>query len=1220
MEDSQTPLIKKSERKDTLEQTSFFNSFVLGQAVKKTGAKTRVKVELTPEQLDLNRLMGEAKSYILKNSENTVATPFSITCMDASSDSGAIVFGSSNGNISRYDLKESKIIDDIPLNVGKINSIKLDEQNERAILVGETPIVRIYKLPRFEIELELAGHTMGINKCAIKEDANIIYTISDDSTVKMWNINEKSSKDLMKHNGMGKCLALSGCGKYLFTGGEDCLIRVYDMLFDEEVLNLKSHSGCVWSLTLNSDSTLLASGGADNLVIVWNILDFTPMHVFEEHLGIITTLKFAYNNNFLVSGSEDNSMRVLDLEKDRRELSLNSHTGPIRELLITSDNEYIISCSDDKSIKIWSFPEFMEESNFKVLGNDFNSVIDFNDEIISCGSDRNIRRWNRETDEASIIGNTKGIGLKCSKSIEEILLAVGDDYGYLYVFDKTNNLIKEFQAHKGPIRDMCFLHNGNLVTGGGDSKVTIWDINTWIGIQLRGHQQSIWCLGYCASNQNIQILASGSSDKTVRLWNLETKEEISVFQLKEQATALSITNDGRYMITGGILGTLTIWSISEKAEESVFRLQADMITGIQVTKDCEYFISVSKDCSIHFLSLLYRVPISFITRKQPILCLAISCDNLKMITGEYQMIYLQDNPIVSLSTRILGPENDVLKFLTYMKGLINDEPILPDTTMDKFIILPYFFNTLHFYSDMGLRQHLAASLAESPCIIPSQFGYHPLQIALIKGFKDIRDIIVDALITLGSDNPFIFQILENVIVNMNNKAFPKLGALYDAIYQPTSRKTLPKFCLTDIELPIYNVSEYPRVDINDYFEPTDIATHGQGIIFKESYVKLNYSMGSSESLKFLDSLSSCNNLDVLRSPLIMSMIQYKWKQAKYPIMIQGLCFYAYLIILSFYTAFCFGGDPTRTFNTIIEAVLFITNTLLLVYELFQMTVSGAFYFSYVWNYIDWCRGISLYFFIISDWIEIGGGFSNSVFSLVVFFSFIRGFSYFRLFDNTRYLVNLLFQVAADIRGFLVLLSYSTLAFCFLFIVLGSNSEEAGDAEGNPITFSSYLMVSYNLVLGSFETKEYNIVEYFCLTVALLINPIIMLNLLISIIGDTYDRVQSDNLSANMKELLDMILEVENMLFVRRNQNKKMFFQECSEYEKEDEEGGWEGKLRAIEKSIEVIESKNSENYDSIVKKMKTQDKFIEVQTEKIDMIMKKMFQREKEEAKKRKGK
>ena len=1197
MEELKKPLIRVSARRDTLNQSSFFNSFIMGQAVKKRSKKSRVKVELTLDQIDLNEIYGQASGYVQKTAENTISTPFSITCLRFSSEDDIFFFGSSNGNISQYDITESKIVDDIPLNLGMIRSITLDSSSDLALVVGETPVMRAYKLPRFELDHEFAGHSLCINKCEIDHKRRLVFTASDDCTVRMWDLDNRTEQGvILTHIGMCKSLALTDCGRYVFSGGEDCFVRVYDMLLGEEVLNLKSHTACVWSLATNEASSMLASGGADHLVIVWNILDFTHMHVFSEHTGTITCLKFTDEGGFLVSGSEDNSMKVWDLENDRREIKLNAHTGPIRDMLVNPNLDYIVSCSDDQCIKLWAFPEFLDESNFKVLNNDFNSVMEVNGHIVSCGSDHQVRYWNRSTDEAGVIYTTKGLGLKCCVSQSGSHLAVGDDYGNLYLFARDYTLLKEFQAHKGPLRDMCFISTGELVTGGGDSKILIWNIETWESRQLRGHQQSIWCLGYCPEPSTLTMLASGSSDNTIRLWDLTSCYEMSIFLISEQATAICITNNARYIITGGITGTITVWSITENAEESVFNLHTDMVTGIHIGENNETMLTVGKDRSLHFISLQYRIPMSFITRKQPILCLALSEDGLNIITGEHQLMYIQDNPLVTEKIRILGPEDNVQKFLTYIKSLINGQLVPHDITMDQFIIMPYWFNTLHFFTYMGLRDYILASLVETAVIIPSKNGYHPLYIALLKGLKGIRDDVIDAMITIGSNNPFLFGQLENVMIKMNKKAFPKLGSLYEAIYRPVYRKNLPKFCLPEISLPIVCIANHQRAAPELFFEPGDTGTHGQGILFKESYVKFNYIMGSQGSVEFLESLAECINLEVMRSPLIQAMVVYKWENAKYPMMVQGICFYVYLLLLACYTTFALG-------NPYFTACLFLINTLLLLYEVFQMSVSGSFYFTYAWNYIDWARSITLYIYIVITWFDRDNSFSSSIFSLTIFLSFVRGISYFRLFKLTRYLINLIFQVVQDIQGFLVLLMYSTLAFCFLFIVL---SQGKGDTvESGTMPFDIYLMLSYNLVLGGFDSMEYQIIEYLCLTFALLINPIIMINLLTSIIGDTYDRVQSDNLSADMKELMDMIQEVENMLFFRRGQNKKQFFQECSEFEKQDMDAGWEGKLRAIQNIIDSIQEQNSDNHEAILKRLRMQDRLISYQSNKLESILKK---------------
>ena len=77
---------------------------------------------------------------------------------------------------------------------------------------------------------------------------------------------------------------------------------------------------------------------------------------------------------------------------------------------------------------------------------------------------------------------------------------------------------------------------------------------------------------------------------------------------------------------------------------------------------------------------------------------------------------------------------------------------------------------------------------------------------------------------------------------------------------------------------------------------------------------------------------------------------------------------------------------------------------------------------------------------------------------VVVFSWLRGVSYFRMFDGTRYMVRLLGKVLIDMRVFFTILFYSTVGFSFIFYLR------------NPSTpFLMYLTTSYRLDLGDFNT-------------------------------------------------------------------------------------------------------------------------------------------------------
>lgn len=79
-----------------------------------------------------------------------------------------------------------------------------------------------------------------------------------------------------------------------------------------------------------------------------------------------------------------------------------------------------------------------------------------------------------------------------------------------------------------------------------------------------------------------------------------------------------------------------------------------------------------------------------------------------------------------------------------------------------------------------------------------------------------------------------------------------------------------------------------------------------------------------------------------------------------------------------------------------------------------------------------------------------------------------------------------------------------------------------------------------LMYGDFSTDEYNAGMWILFIIASIFMPLIMLNLLIAIMSDTYERVSNTMIEADGNELNSLILDQEKMLFWNRDKHQTSF--------------------------------------------------------------------------------
>ncbi|KAJ6324663.1 hypothetical protein OIU76_011872 [Salix suchowensis] len=138
------------------------------------------------------------------------------------------------------------------------------------------------------------------------------YTIAKPSTMvqKMQNV-----KRVRGHRNAVYCAIFDRSGRYVVTGSDDRLVKIWSMETAFCLASCRGHEGDITDLAVNSNNTLVASSSNDCIIRVWRLPDGMPISVLRGHTAAVTAIAFsprpgsAYQ---LLSSSDDGTCRIWD--------------------------------------------------------------------------------------------------------------------------------------------------------------------------------------------------------------------------------------------------------------------------------------------------------------------------------------------------------------------------------------------------------------------------------------------------------------------------------------------------------------------------------------------------------------------------------------------------------------------------------------------------------------------------------------------------------------------------------------------------------------------------------------------------------------------------------------------------------------------------------------------------------------------------------------------
>ncbi len=225
--------------------------------------------------------------------------------------------------------------------------------------------------------------------------------------------------------------------------------------------------------------------------------------------------------------------------------------------------------------------------------------------LISGDDGGNVAVWNLTMPQQPIgtYRNTNSIwSVAASPNLSQIASGDKNRKVQLRRWESIGTSLQELRAdgstldsHNGSVCAVEFSPDAKILASGGtDRRIRLWNTDTGkIIYTLDGHQESVTALKFMP---NGKILISTGVDRTIRFWDLETKQLLKTIEAHEHKIhALAISPDGQTFITGSSDRTIGIGQLGSSSTAQILQGHQDAVLTVAISPDAKTIASGSID-------------------------------------------------------------------------------------------------------------------------------------------------------------------------------------------------------------------------------------------------------------------------------------------------------------------------------------------------------------------------------------------------------------------------------------------------------------------------------------------------------------------------------------------------------------------------------------------------------------------------------------------------
>ena len=293
------------------------------------------------------------------------------------------------------------------------------------------------------------------------------------------------------HSSWLQGLAFSSDGKLLASCGIDGRVAVWDVASGAKKIHISGFAQRVSDVAFAPDGKTIAMVGDDKKAAIYDVATGKPLHVLCETKGaikgnvirIVMSAAYSPSGGVLLTGNNDGEIQVWDPKTGKEKTELTDHFDDVWAITYSRDGKRFASCSWDGTARIWDAATFkllhtINEPSSVVYGIAFSKN---GKRLYTAGNSTKVFEWDVKTGkQLRVIGGNGGVIISLSCSADgKLLVTTSSTDGTMRFFDTETGADAGVLrgSHAASLASFSTIDPTLLATGSNDKTVRLWRYN-----------------------------------------------------------------------------------------------------------------------------------------------------------------------------------------------------------------------------------------------------------------------------------------------------------------------------------------------------------------------------------------------------------------------------------------------------------------------------------------------------------------------------------------------------------------------------------------------------------------------------------------------------------------------------------------------------------------------------------------------------------------------